>query len=59
MEARRYKAARLFARGESQVAVARMLGVTRAAVHQWFHAWQNGGRRGLKAAASKSWSLAA
>jgi transposase len=50
LEARRYKAARLFARGESQVAVARTLGVTRAAAHHWFHAWQNEGRRALKAA---------
>ena len=50
LEARRYSAARLFARGESQVTVARLLGVTRAAAHQWFHAWQTGGRRGLKAA---------
>src|SRR5262245_1680318 len=50
MEARRLQAARLFARGESQVAVAKALGVTRVSAHQWFHAWQAQGRTGLKAA---------
>jgi len=50
LEARRYEAARLFARGESQVAVARTLGATRAAAHRWFHAWQDEGRTALKAA---------
>src|SRR5881396_77405 len=39
LEARRYEAARLFARGESQ-----------AAAHRWFHAWQDQGRTALKAA---------
>src|SRR5712692_9001320 len=46
-EARRYTAARLFARGESQ---ARTLSATRAAAHRWFHAWQAEGRTALKAA---------
>jgi transposase len=50
LEARRYEAARLFARGASQAAVARALGATRAAAHRWFHAWQDEGRTGLKAA---------
>ena len=50
LEARRYAAARLFARGQSQAAVARTLGATRAAAHRWFHAWQAKGRRALKGA---------
>lgn len=50
MEARRYEAARLFARGESQASVARTLGATRAAAHRWYHAWQEEGRAALKAA---------
>ncbi len=50
MEARRFEAARLFARGRSQAAVARTLGVTRTAASRWYHAWQAGGRAALKAA---------
>jgi transposase len=50
MEARRLEAARLFARGESQAAVAKAVGVTRVSAHHWFHAWKTQGRRGLKAA---------
>ena len=50
MEARRYEAARLFARGTSQVTVARTLGATRAAAHRWYHVWRADGRTGLKAA---------
>src|SRR5438270_13363904 len=50
LEARRYAVARLFARGQSQAAVARTLGATRAAAHRWFHAWQVKGRRALKGA---------
>src|SRR5712691_5565641 len=50
LEARRYEAARLFARGESQATVARTLGATRAAAHRWYHAWQDKGRTALKAA---------
>ncbi|HEV8614152.1 MAG TPA: helix-turn-helix domain-containing protein, partial [Methylomirabilota bacterium] len=50
MEARRLQAAPLFARGESQAAVARQLGVTTAAVNHWHRAWRAQGRTGLKAA---------
>jgi transposase len=50
MEARRLHAARLFARGASQVAVAKALGVTRVSAHHWFHAWKAQGRAGLKGA---------
>lgn len=50
MEARRLHAARLFARGESQGAVAKALGVSRVSAHHWFHAWQAEGRAGLKGA---------
>src|SRR2546426_12357034 len=50
LEARRYEAARLFTRGASQVTVARTLGVTRAAAHRWYPAWQDEGRTALKAA---------
>ncbi|HLB89707.1 MAG TPA: helix-turn-helix domain-containing protein, partial [Terriglobales bacterium] len=50
MEARRLHAARLFARGESQVAVAKALGVTRVSAHHWYHAWKAHGRAGLKGA---------
>jgi len=50
LEARRFRAARLFAQGESQGAVARALGVTRVTAHHWYHAWQADGRRALKAA---------
>jgi len=41
----------MFARGESQAAVARVLGVTTAAANHWHQAWLAKGRRGLKAAA--------
>jgi len=50
MEARRLHAARLFARGASQGAVAKALGVTRVSAHHWFHAWKAQGRAGLKGA---------
>jgi transposase len=50
LEARRLQAAPLFARGESQAAVARQLGVTTAAVNHWHRAWRAQGRTGLKAA---------
>lgn len=50
MEARRLQAARLFARGESQGAVAKALGVTRVSAHHWFHAWKARGPAGLKGA---------
>ena len=48
LEARRFRAAELFARGESQAAVARALGVTTAAANHWYQAWQAKGRKGLK-----------
>ena len=50
LETRRLAAARLFARGESQGAVARALGVTPMSTSRWYRAWQAEGRRGLKAA---------
>lgn len=50
LEARRFRAGEMFARGESQAAVARELGVTTAAANHWHQAWQATGRRGLKAA---------
>jgi len=50
LEARRLRAAVLFARGESQAAVAQALGVTTAATNHWYQAWRANGRRGLKAA---------
>ena len=50
MEARRFQAARRFARGESQAAVARALGVTPMTACRWYHAWQRRGRAGLKGA---------
>src|SRR2546422_7726631 len=45
LEARRFQAARLFAKGESQGAVARALGVTPVTAHHWYHAWHANGRR--------------
>jgi transposase len=50
LEARSFEAARRFARGESQAAVARALGVTAVAARRWFHAWQAGGKPRLRAA---------
>jgi transposase len=50
LEARRFQAAGLFARGASQSAVARALGVTPVTAHHWYHAWHANGRAGLKAA---------
>src|SRR6266568_2202062 len=49
LEARRFEAARLFARGTGQAAVTRALGVSRQTAHQWYHRWRRGGRQGLKA----------
>src|SRR5256885_3913615 len=49
-EARRFQAARLFARGTSQGAVARALGVTPVTAHHWYHAWHAHGRAALKSA---------
>jgi transposase len=50
LEARRLQAAKRFAQGESQAAVARALGVTTAATNHWHQAWQTDGRTGLRAA---------
>lgn len=50
LEARRLQAAEMFARGDTQGAVARALNVTSAATNHWYQAWQAKGRRGLKAA---------
>src|SRR5712691_5535180 len=50
LEARRYEAARLFARGASQATVAQTLGVTRAAAYRWYHTWKDEGRAALKGA---------
>jgi len=50
LEARRLDAARLFARGESQAAVARTLAVTPMTACRWYAAWKVAGRRGLKGA---------
>lgn len=50
LEARRFEAARLFARGQAQAAVMRQLGVSRQTAHRWYHAWRGGGRPALKAA---------
>lgn len=50
MEARRLEAARRFARGEAQAAVAKALGVTRVSAYNWYHAWKARGRPGLKSA---------
>jgi transposase len=49
LEARRFAAARLCARGQSQNAVARTLGVSVTAAHKWCHAWRAQGRPGLRA----------
>src|SRR6266849_6807437 len=48
LEARRFEAARLFARGAGQAAVMRALGVSRQTAHQWYHRWRRGGRLGRK-----------
>ncbi len=50
LKARRLQAARLFARGASQAAVAQQLGVTRVSAHHWYHAWKVRGRPGLQGA---------
>jgi transposase len=50
MERRRRRAARLFARGETQAFVARQLGVTRTTASRWYQAWRESGAAGLKGA---------
>jgi len=49
LEARRFEAARLFARGAGQAAVMHALGVSRQTAHEWYHRWRRKGRQGLKA----------
>src|SRR5512145_3079739 len=50
LEARRFEAARRFARGESQAAVARALDVTPMTACRWYQTWTREGEAGLKAA---------
>lgn len=50
MERRRLQAAELFRRHLPQAEVARRLGVTKAAVCQWYEVWSRKGVRGLKSA---------
>ena len=50
MEARRKKAAKLFAKGVSQADVARELAVSRQSVSRWHEAWTRGGVKELKSA---------
>src|SRR5207244_11919682 len=50
LEARRFEAAQLFGRGQSQAAVMRAFEVSRQTAHRWYHAWHQQGRTGLKAA---------
>lgn len=47
---RRRAAARRFARGESQAAVARALSVSRQSVSRWFQRWRDGGVAAWQAA---------
>jgi transposase len=47
-EARRLRAAELFAQGRSQAEVARQLGVSRQAVSRWHARWQQGGVEALR-----------
>ncbi len=48
LEARRLRAARLFAQGLSQAAVSRQLGVSSASVCRWHQAWSAGGAQALR-----------
>jgi hypothetical protein len=50
LETRRFEAARRFARGEPQAAVARALDVTPMTACRWYQTWGREGRAGLKAA---------
>jgi transposase len=47
LERRRLKAGTLFGKGTAQAEVARLLGVTPAAVSQWHKVWQRRGTDGL------------
>ena len=50
LEARRFAAARLFARGASQAVVVARYGVSRQTAHHWYQTWKQDGREGLTAA---------
>jgi len=50
LEARRFAAARLFARGAAQAVVVARFGVRRQTAHQWYQTWKQAGREGLTAA---------
>jgi transposase len=50
LEARRFAAARLFARGAAQATVVATFGVSRQTAHRWYQTWKQDGRAGLKAA---------
>lgn len=45
---RRYEAARLFAKGQRQADVARLLKVSRQSVSGWYRQWQEGGSKDLR-----------
>ena len=47
LQARRLRAAELFAAGVGQAEVARQLGVSRQSAHLWYHRWQADGVEGL------------
>jgi transposase len=49
LEARRRKAASLFARGKTQADVAQALGVSRQSVSRWYATWQSDGTAALRA----------
>jgi transposase len=48
LQARRLRAAELFASGVRQAEVARQLGVSRQSVHLWYKRWQAAGSDGLR-----------
>ncbi len=48
LERRRLKAAKLFRQKVKHAEIARRLGVSRAAVRQWYVLWQTGGQEALK-----------
>jgi transposase len=50
LEARRFAAARLFARGAAQAVVVARFGVSRQTAHHWYQTWKQDGREGLTAA---------
>lgn len=47
LEKRRLKAANLFRKKVKHAEIARRLGVSRVAVHQWYTAWKKKGKKGL------------